>query len=149
MVFPSWRRARTLGHMSRMLLAEAVLAIHLAVIVFNVAGLAVIPLGAWRGWAWTRIVSWRALHVASWAAVALQALLGRACFLTLWQDALNAQGPQPPLAQRWVNGLIYWPLPIWVFSGLYLALFAAVLGLWAWPPTRPARRRWRGARKRA
>ena len=120
--------------------AELVLAIHLAVIAFNLAGLAVIPLGAHLSWRWTRILWWRALHAASWAIVALQAILGRACFLTLWQGQLAGAGPQPPLVARLVNRLIYWPLPIWLFSGLYLLLFAAVLALWAWPPTRPVGR---------
>ena len=117
-----------------------VLAAHLAVIAFNVAGLAVIPLGAALGWRWVRAIGWRALHVASWAVVAAQAALGRACFLTIWQDQLTGAGPQPPLIARWVDSLVYWPLPIWAFAVLYLVLFAAVIGFWAWPPTRPLRR---------
>lgn len=126
--------------MSTARLAELVLAVHLAVIAFNVAGLAVIPLGAARGWAWVRARGWRTLHVASWAVVALQAALGRACFLTVWQDRLAGAAPRTPMIERWVDRLVYWPLPIWVFSGLYLLLFSAVVGFWAWPPTRPVRR---------
>ena len=97
---------------------------------------AAVPLGAALQWRWVRIRWWRALHLASWAGVAVQAVLGRACFLTLWQDRLTgASGP--PLIERWVNGLIYWPLPIWVFGAIYLLLFAAVIALW-WlvPPGR-------------
>ena len=26
--------------------------------------------------------------------------------------------------------MIYWPLPIWVFAAIYLALFGAVVALW-------------------
>lgn len=109
---------------------QAVLAAHLGVIAFNVAGLVVIPLGARLGWRWVRIRWWRALHVASWAVVALQAALGRACFLTLWQDELTGTGAEPPLIMRVVNRLIYWPLPMWVFTAIYLALFALVIALW-------------------
>jgi uncharacterized BrkB/YihY/UPF0761 family membrane protein len=87
---------------------------------------------------------WRALHVASWAVVALQATLGRACFLTIWQDQLAGAASTPPLIQRWVEGAIYWPLPVGVFAAIYLALFAMVVGLWWWVPPRlsawPARR---------
>jgi hypothetical protein len=122
------------------LAGELTLAVHLVVIAFNVLGLAAIPLGAWRGWAWVKARVWRALHLASWALVAAQALLGRACILTIWQDRLTGAGPQPPLIERWVSGLIYWPLPIWVFGALYLVLFAAVLGFWFLPATRPMRR---------
>jgi hypothetical protein len=109
---------------------QAILAAHLVVIAFNVAGLIVIPLGARLGWRWVRIRWWRALHVASWAVVALQAALGRACFLTIWQDDLAGAGSEPPLIARVVNGAIYWPLPIWIFTALYLALFGYVIALW-------------------
>ena len=118
-------------------LSQAVLAVHLVVIAFNVVGLVVIPLGAALGWRWVRVRWWRALHLASWAVVAAQALLGRACFLTLWQDQFSGAGPEPPLIARWIDGLIYWPLPIWVFGAVYIALFAAVAAFWWWPPTRP------------
>ena len=125
--------------MDPMRLAQLVLALHLAVIAFNVAGLVAIPLGARLGWRWVRIRWWRALHVASWVAVAVQAVLGRACVLTYWQDALSGAG-EAPLIMRWVNSLIYWPLPMWVFTAMYLALFAYVLALWRWvaPSRRPS-----------
>ncbi|WP_309090221.1 DUF2784 domain-containing protein, partial [Phenylobacterium sp.] len=108
-------------------LGQLVLAIHLLVIAFNVLGLVAIPLGAWRGWPWVRVRWWRLLHLVSWIVVAAQAVLGRACFLTVWQDDLTGGGTEDPMIMRWVNGLIYWDLPMWVFAGLYLALFAAVL----------------------
>ena len=92
---------------------QAILAAHLVVIAFNVAGLVAIPVGAKLGWRWVRIRWWRALHLVSWAVVALQAALGRACFLTIWQDDLTgAGGTEPPLIMRFVNSLIYWPLPM-------------------------------------
>ena len=119
------------------LFGQAVLATHLVVIAFNVFGLVAIPLGAWRGWAWVRIRWWRALHLASLTVVALQAVLGRACFLTIWQDALSGGGAADPLIMRLVNSVIYWPLPMWVFTTAYLAVFAYVLGLWVW--VRPGR----------
>ena len=111
-------------------LGQLVLGVHLLVIAFNVLGLTAIPLGAALNWRWVRIRWWRLLHIASWAVVALQAVLGRACFLTLWQDSLTGGGPEPPLIMRFVNSLIYWPLPIWVFSAIYLALFVTVIALW-------------------
>jgi hypothetical protein len=120
-------------------LAQAVLAAHLAVIAFNLFGLVAVPLGAWRGWRWVRIRWWRALHLAALAVVALQAALGRACFLTVWQDELSGAGRSPPLIMRYVNGLIYWPLPMWVFTLAYLAVFAYALALWLW--VRPGTRR--------
>lgn len=119
-------------------LAQAILAAHLAVIAFNVVGLIAIVLGAALGWRWVRLRWWRALHVASWALVAVQAALGRACFLTVWQDQLTGVAAEPPLIQRWVERAIYWPLPIWAFAAIYITLFAAVIALWfVAPPRRP------------
>ena len=111
------------------LLAEAVLAAHLAVIGFNLFGLVAVPLGAWRGWRWVHAAVWRVVHVASWAAVAVQALLGRVCFLTDWEYALSGDSSRTPLVMRWVNGLIYWSIPLWVFTLVYVAAFAYVLAL--------------------
>lgn len=121
------------------LLGAAVLAVHLAIIAFNLFGLVAIPLGAWRGWPWVRGLRWRLAHLASLAVVALQAAFGQACFLTLWQDDLTGGGAEDPLIMRWVNSLIYWPLPMWVFTTAYLALFAYVLALWWW--VRPGKAR--------
>lgn len=118
-------------------LGQIILAAHLAVIAFNVFGLVAIPLGAWRGWRFVRGRWWRLAHLASMAVVALQAALGRACFLTLWQDGLTGGGADDPLIMRWVNGLIYWPLPMWAFTAGYLVLFAYVLALWRWVPPSP------------
>jgi hypothetical protein len=121
------------------LFGDAVLALHLAVIAFNVLGLIAILVGAARNWEWVHIRWWRLLHLASWGVVAAQALLGRACFLTLWQDQLSRTSGEAPLIMRWVNSLIYWPLPIWVFGLIYIALFAVVVALWWRVPVKLAK----------
>jgi hypothetical protein len=117
--------------------AEAILFFHVGVILFNLFGLVAIPLGAWRRWGFVRVAWWRLLHVAALAAVAAQALLGRACFLTLWQSALAGDaGRSPPLVMRWVDAVVFWPLPLWFFAALYTLVFAYVLILlWQVPPT--------------
>lgn len=122
-------------------LAGVVLALHVAIILFNVFGLVAIPLGAWRGWRFVRVVWWRLLHLLALAVVAGQAATGRVCFLTLLQDALLGQpGQRPPLIMRWVNRAVFWPLPLWFFAVLYgLVLFYA-LALWWWVPPRRSRR---------
>lgn len=123
-------------------LAFAVLAVHLGVIAFNVFGLVAVPMGAWRGWTFVRIFWWRALHLALLCVVALQALFGRACFLTLWQAALEQDAGAPasraPLIARWIDSVIFWNLPIWVFATLYGAVLIYALALWRWVP--PQRR---------
>jgi Protein of Unknown function (DUF2784) len=118
-------------------MADTVLATHIAVILFNLFGLVAVPLGAVRGWQFVRVGWWRVLHLALLAAVAGQALFARACFLTLWQAALaGAAADRSPLIARWVNRLIYWPLPVWVFAILYVAVFGYALALFWLVPVR-------------
>ena len=113
--------------------AQLILGVHLAVIAFNVAGLVVIPLGAALGWRLVRLRWLRLVHLGSLGVTAVQALLGRDCFLTDWQSALSGEAPQP-LITRFVNSLIYWPLPIWVFTTAYVAVFVYTAALWWWVP---------------
>jgi hypothetical protein len=122
--------------------ASAVLYLHFAVVVFNVFWIVAIPLGAWRGWTFVRSFWWRGAHVIVLAVVALQAVVGALCFLTLWQSALlRAAGSsvgEPSLIETIVTRLIFWPLPLWAFVVIYVAAFAYTLTMW-WlvPPHRP------------
>jgi hypothetical protein len=110
-----------------------ILALHLAIIVFNIAGCVLVPIGAWRRWRWVREFWWRLAHLVSFAVVAAQALAGRACFLTIWQaDLSGASGNVHPLIASWVNRIIYLPLPLWVFAVAYVLVFLYVIALWAW-----------------
>jgi Protein of Unknown function (DUF2784) len=120
-----------------MILAEAVLAAHLAIILFNLFGLVAVPLGALCRWRFVHIRWWRLLHLALLAAVALQATAGRACILTLWQAELEGGKAPPPLIMSWVDRLVYWPLPLWVFALLYVLVFGYALLLFRLVPPRP------------
>jgi len=111
-------------------LANAILTVHLAVIAFNVAGLIVIPLGAWLGWRIVRIGWLRLLHLGLLAVVAAQALAGRACILTIWQNELTGNRQMPePMVMQWVDRVIYWNLPVWVFALIYSLAFLYVVAL--------------------
>jgi hypothetical protein len=113
-----------------MTVAAVILSIHLLAIGFNLFGLVAIPLGGRLGWRFVRLAWFRALHLLSLSVVAMQALMGRACFLTVWQDRLSpVGGGEQPLIMRWINGLVFWPLPFWFFTALYVAIWAYALGL--------------------
>ncbi|MBO0738322.1 MAG: DUF2784 family protein, partial [Alphaproteobacteria bacterium] len=88
------------------------------------------------GWRFVRVRWWRLLHLTLLGTVALQAVAGRACILTLWQTALADRTASPtPLIMEWVNRMLYWPLPLWAFAGLYLIVFGYALALlWLVPP---------------
>jgi hypothetical protein len=111
-------------------MVQAVLAVHVTVILFNVFGLVAVPIGAICNWRFVHIRWWRVLYLLSLAAVAAQALTGRACFLTIWQNDLTASAqPATPLIVRWIDLLVYWRLPIWMFAALYVLVFAYALAL--------------------
>jgi len=113
-----------------------VLVVHGLIIAFNITGLLLIPLGAWRRWAWVHGFYWRLLHLLSLTAVVVQALAGRACFLTLWQVQLSDRAGTQPMTASWINHLIYWQLPLWVFAVAYVLVWLYVLVLWWWVPPR-------------
>lgn len=114
------------------MIALSILLLHLAIIAFNVAGCVLVPIGAWRGWRWVHEFWWRLAHLLSLAVVALQALLGRACFLTIWQGDLSGASQVQPLIAGWIDRLVYWALPLWVFAVAYVVVFAYVIALWMW-----------------
>lgn len=125
--------------MTAQTLATLILIVHLGIVAFNVGGLVVIPVGGTLDWRWVRIPWLRLLHVLSLAVVALQALFGRACFLTIWQFAVQSGGSQSepaPMIATWINRLLYWPLPHWVFVAAYVAVFIYTILLWWWVPPR-------------
>jgi len=123
--------------------ALAVLYFHFAVVLFNVFWLVAVPFGAWFGWQFVRSFGWRISHLAALVIVAGQAAAGRLCFLTIFQNELQAAsgGAAPPsLLTRIVINVIYWPLPDWVFAPLYVLALAFAAFLWfAVPPRRPRR----------
>jgi hypothetical protein len=133
--------------LSDAVIAETILVVHFVLIAFNVLGLFVIPIGAALRWRIVRIAWLRLLHLAILAIVAGQAVAGRACFLTVWQNELtgNRTAPEPMIA-HWIDGLIYWNLPIWVFAIIYCGVFAYVLALTVLVPFGP---RWSRSSLRA
>ena len=116
-----------------MIAADAILAAHVAIILFNLFGLVAVPLGAVCHWRFVRIRWWRVVHILLLAAVAVQALAGRACILTLWQaDLAGGAADRAPLIARSLERAIYWPLPIWVFAALYIASSAMRWRCFGW-----------------
>ncbi len=128
-------------------LADAVLALHFAVVVFVLGGLLAIPLGDALGWRWVRGWAFRLAHASAIVVIALQAWLGRHCPLTILEAWLRAQAwqaaayQQVSFVQYWLERLIYFSAPLWVFALLYTGLLVlAALAWWRYPPGRAASR---------
>ena len=106
---------------------------------FIVSGLILVWAGALAGWAWVCNPWFRYLHLAAIVFVALEALLGTTCPLTLWEDLLRGGARPESFIGRWVYRLLYYSAPEWVFTALYAAwAAAALLTLGIVPPSRKA-----------
>jgi hypothetical protein len=120
-------------------MADFLLVFHFLIVAFIVGGLPLVWAGGAAGWRWVRNPWFRYLHLAAITFVALEALLGIACPLTVWEDALRGSAPAESFVGRWVRQLLFYEAPAWVFTCAYLAWSAATLvTLKIVPPTRKA-----------
>ena len=107
--------------------ADALLVVHFAIVVFIVGGLVLTWIGAALGWGWVRNRWFRYMHLAAIVFVALEALVGMTCPLTVWEDALRGGASAESFVGRWVRRLLYYQAPEWVFTAIYAAWAAATL----------------------
>ncbi len=128
---------------STLLLADAVLVLHVAVVAFVVGMTCAVLVGGPLRWRWVRFRWLRVAHVTLMVFIAAQAWLGRLCPLTVWEQALRAHAGVPAhdgsFVAYWLSRLIFVELPWWSFVAAYSVLAAIVLGCWHWFP--PRRRR--------
>jgi len=118
-------------------LADLVLLVHFAFVLFVVGGLALIWIGAAAGWSWVRNFWFRVAHLAAIVFVAGEALVGVWCPLTLWEDALRGVQGEKGFVARWIHRLMFYDVPGWMFTIAYV-LFALVVAL-SWRLVRPTR----------
>lgn len=121
------------------LLADLILVAHFVIVAFIAGGLVFVWVGASCGWRWVRTPVFRYLHLAAIVFVALEALLGYACPLTLWEDLLRGGARPESFVGRWVRHALYYDAPAWVFTALYTAwALATVITLYLVPARRKA-----------
>ena len=121
------------------MIADLVLVVHFAIVLFIVGGLVAVWAGAPLGWGWIRNPWFRYLHLAAIGIVAAEALVGMACPLTVWEDLLRGGGHADSFVGRWLRRLLYYEAPQWAFTAAYLAWALATLAtLRLVPPRRRA-----------
>lgn len=123
------------------LLADAVLAVHVGVVLFVVGGLVAVVAGNRLGW--RRVNQWwfRLAHLGAIAVVVVQAWLGQPCPLTTLESWLRMQagssGYTSSFIEHWLQRIIYHEAPMWVFTVAYTAFAVLVLlAWWRFPPGR-------------
>ena len=130
-----------------LLLADAVLALHFAVVVFVAGGLVVVMVGNVLRWHWVNALWFRLAHLAAIAVVATEAWLGMTCPLTTLEFWLRAKsGVNTGLAYGdsfvgyWLHRLLFYSAPSWVFVLAYSAFGLLVVAAWFRYPPRTGRR---------
>lgn len=109
------------------LLADAILVVHVLFVAFVVGGLGFIWIGAWRNWSAVRNFRFRITHLAAIAFVAFESIIGIACPLTVWEDALRGNASDGGLIAGWLRRLLYYDFPPQVFIVSYVAFALTVL----------------------
>lgn len=127
------------------LLADVVLALHVAVVVFVVGGLVLVIAGNLRHWNWVNALWFRLAHLGAIAFVAAESWLGWTCPLTALEMWLRAKGAAPTYTgsfiEHWLQRLLYYDAPPWVFTLAYSLFGLLVLATWWYFPPGPGKRR--------
>lgn len=117
-----------------LLLADALLILHTLLVAFVILGLVAIYLGQILNWRWVRNVWFRLSHLAVIGIVVLQSWLGVVCPLTEWEMALRegarVAGYEGSFIQHWLQAILYFSAPEWVFILVYTVFGALVLASW-------------------
>jgi hypothetical protein len=115
-------------------LADAILVVHVLFVFFVVFGLLAIYVGFFLKWHWIRNRAFRILHLFAIGIVVVQSWIGAICPLTIWEMALREEAHSASYSgsfiQHWLQRLLYYSAPEWVFIVLYTGFGGLVLASW-------------------
>jgi len=128
------------GPLTYQLLADAVLVVHFAVVVFVVGGLVLVVAGNVRHWQWVNLRWLRLMHLAAIGVVIVQSWLGELCPLTTLESWLRqragVEGYKASFIEHWVQRILYFQAPFWLFASVYTLFGLLVLAAWWYFPPR-------------
>ncbi len=117
-----------------LLLADIILIFHVLFVAFVVVGLLAVYAGYFLGWRWVRNRVFRIAHLFAIGYVVVQAWLGVLCPLTIWEMALRTKAGATTYSgsfiQHWLQSLLYYSAPEWVFIVVYTLFGSLVLASW-------------------
>ena len=121
------------------LLADVVLTLHFAVVAFVVGGLVLVIIGNLRNWRWVNRLWFRLAHLGAIMVVVAEAWLGVVCPLTTLEMGLRANARaetyRGSFIEHWVQQLLYYDAPAWVFVFAYSIFGLLVVVTWLiFPP---------------
>lgn len=114
--------------------ADAIIFIHAGLVAFIILGLLLIYIGMFRNWSWIRNIWYRVAHLLCVGIVVLQSWLGIICPLTVWEMAFREKAGNAvysgSFVAHWLESLLYYRAPDWVFVIVYTVFGAFVLASW-------------------
>lgn len=121
------------------LLADGVLVLHFGVVVFIVGGLVMVLAGNLLRWRWVNRRGFRLAHLAAIGFVIAQSWLGQLCPLTTLESWLRVQAGatayEKSFIEYWLQKLIYYEAPFWLFAAVYSVFgLLVLLAWWRFPP---------------
>jgi hypothetical protein len=126
--------------MDKALLADLIVALHLAYVLFVIAGLVLTLAGAALRWRWTQNRAFRLTHLVCTVIVPIEALAGFICPLTTLENALRVAANQSPseasFVGRLVRHVLFYEAPPWVFTISYVVFGLIVLAVYFLIPPR-------------
>jgi len=124
-----------------LIFADLLLILHTLLVAFVILGLLATLIGYVRNWRWVRNYWFRLSHLVVIAVVVLQSWLGVLCPLTSWEMVLRERAGQAgydgSFIEHWLQSLLYYSAPDWVFILAY-TVFGALVVL-SWILVRPRR----------
>jgi hypothetical protein len=127
------------------LLADLVVAIHIAYVSYVIIGELAILLGLACKWQWIRNPWFRWTHLTAIGIVAVEAIVGITCPLTNWEEALRRWAGQKPsdmsFIGRILDDVLFYEAPEGLLTACYIGFAVLVLAtLWLAPPRRKLKR---------
>ena len=114
--------------------ADAMLVTHVLFVIFVVLGLILVFAGKFMSWQWVRNPWFRVGHLLGIGVVVLQSWFGVICPMTIWEMELRSKSGhafyEGSFIMHWLNELLYYQAPSWVFTVCYTFFGGLVLSSW-------------------
>jgi len=124
-----------------LLAADAILLLHILFVAFIVLGLVLIFVGNVLVWSWVRNPWFRLTHLIAIGVVVVQSWMSFLCPLTIIEMTLRTRAGDATYSgsfiSHWLETILYYKLPLWVFVICYTVFGAVVVASWFW--VRPRR----------
>jgi hypothetical protein len=120
-------------------LANAVLVLHILYVSFVIFGVVLVVIGGLCRWRWVHNPWFRLTHLLMILIVVAESFLDMTCPLTTWERALRPGSmnyEDKDLIATWLDGLLFYHFPHWVFTVAYTAFGLLIIGLFFFVPIR-------------